>query len=229
MAPRKKTDKPEKEEKATGAEGSDMILRYLRKTNRPYSAIEVSTNLYNKVTKAATAKLLKDLHEQKLIEGRASGTMTPFTHPTQLTNPGKQIVYHALQNPTDAISPDQLADYDARTAALTAQTTDLHSRTKTLRTALAALSAPRAADLLSRVAALEREKEELGGRLEALRAGRGVQVSAEERERVGREWRAVKGVSGRRERIAREFWGMVEEGTEGEEREALREAWGLDE
>jgi hypothetical protein len=30
MAPRKKTEKEEKPEKATGAEGSDMILQYLR-------------------------------------------------------------------------------------------------------------------------------------------------------------------------------------------------------
>lgn len=67
------------------------------KQNRPYSAIDVSANLHNKVTKgafretqrrcemlllmqvkltyevAAAAKILKDLHEQKLIEGRTAG------------------------------------------------------------------------------------------------------------------------------------------------------------
>jgi len=76
MAPRKKT-----EEKASANEAADMVLLYLRevffvsytythmqhtihlvfhtnivcvgKQNRPYSAIDVSANLHNKVTKGA--------------------------------------------------------------------------------------------------------------------------------------------------------------------------------
>ncbi|QRD01743.1 hypothetical protein JI435_145140 [Parastagonospora nodorum SN15] len=85
MAPRKKT-----EEKASANEAADMVLHYLRKQNRPYSAIDVSANLHNKVTKAAAAKVLKDLHEQKQIEGRPAG---------------KQIVYHAIQDPSDSCTP----------------------------------------------------------------------------------------------------------------------------
>ncbi|KAF2129949.1 TBPIP-domain-containing protein [Dothidotthia symphoricarpi CBS 119687] len=46
MAPRKKT-----EEKASGNEAADMILHYLHMQNRPYSALEISANLHNKVTK----------------------------------------------------------------------------------------------------------------------------------------------------------------------------------
>jgi 26S proteasome regulatory subunit (ATPase 3-interacting protein) len=71
MAPRKKT-----EEKAAANEAADMVLHYLRvfltsyttiegnvlidrsisltstgKQNRPYSAIDISANLHNKVTK----------------------------------------------------------------------------------------------------------------------------------------------------------------------------------
>ncbi|KAI4693064.1 uncharacterized protein J4E88_001435 [Alternaria novae-zelandiae] len=46
MAPRKKA-----EEKATANEAADLVLEYLRKQNRPYSAIDVSANLHNKVTK----------------------------------------------------------------------------------------------------------------------------------------------------------------------------------
>lgn len=39
----------------------------------------------------------------------------------------------------------------------------------------------------------------------------------------------MKGVETRRERIAREFWEMVKEGTESAETlEELREGWGLD-
>lgn len=60
-------------EKVPGENGSVMILDYLRKQNRPYSAIEISTNLQNKVTKANAVKILKDMHEKGQIEGRAAG------------------------------------------------------------------------------------------------------------------------------------------------------------
>lgn len=71
-----------KEKKLTPDESSKLILNYLRKTNRPYSATDISTNLNNKVTKAAATKLLKDMHERNEIDGKASG---------------KQIVYFAIQ------------------------------------------------------------------------------------------------------------------------------------
>ena len=84
MAPTKEkaTGKPEKEAKLTPEQSATLILDYLRKQNRPYSATDISANLKNRVTKAAAAKLLKDLHERNEIEGKAAG---------------KQIVYHAIQ------------------------------------------------------------------------------------------------------------------------------------
>lgn len=83
MAPTKKdADKGEKEAKLTPEQSATLVLNYLRKQNRPYSATDISTNLKNRVTKAAAAKLLKDMHERNEIEGRAAG---------------KQIVYHAIQ------------------------------------------------------------------------------------------------------------------------------------
>ena len=80
MAPMKKDG--EKEAKLTPEQSAAVILDYLRKQNRPYSATDISSNLKNRVTKAAAAKLLKDMHERNEIEGRAAG---------------KQIVYHVIQ------------------------------------------------------------------------------------------------------------------------------------
>jgi hypothetical protein len=79
MAP---TKKDEKEAKLTPEQSAAMVLDYLRKQNRPYSATDISANLKNRVTKTAAAKLLKDLHERNEIEGRAAG---------------KQLVYHSIQ------------------------------------------------------------------------------------------------------------------------------------
>lgn len=79
MAP---TKKDEKEAKLTPEQSATLVLDYLRKQNRPYSATDISSNLKNRVTKTAAAKLLKDMHERSEIEGRAAG---------------KQLVYHAIQ------------------------------------------------------------------------------------------------------------------------------------
>ncbi|KAK4979674.1 hypothetical protein LTR66_010382 [Elasticomyces elasticus] len=72
MAPTK-PEKGEKTEKLSADQSTALMLDYLRKQNRPYSATDISANLKNRVTKAAAAKLLKDMHERKEIEGRASG------------------------------------------------------------------------------------------------------------------------------------------------------------
>lgn len=80
MAPTKKDG--EKEAKFTPQESAKAIMDYLRKENRPYSATDISGNLHNRVTKTLAQKLLKDMHERKEIEGRASG---------------KQLVYHVIQ------------------------------------------------------------------------------------------------------------------------------------
>jgi 26S proteasome regulatory subunit, ATPase 3, interacting protein len=83
MAPTKKDAKDsEKEPKLTPEQSASLILDYLRKQNRPYSATDISANLKNRVTKAAATKLLKDMHERKEVEGRTAG---------------KQLVYHAIQ------------------------------------------------------------------------------------------------------------------------------------
>lgn len=83
MAPTKdKAGQAEKAEKLTPAQSADLMLHYLRAQNRPYSATDISANLKNRVTKTLAAKVLKEMHEKKLIEGKAAG---------------KQVVYHALQ------------------------------------------------------------------------------------------------------------------------------------
>ncbi|EGX46006.1 hypothetical protein AOL_s00110g170 [Orbilia oligospora ATCC 24927] len=56
-----------------------MILDYLQKQNRPYSATDISANLHNAVTKANAVKLLKELSDNGdlvvCISGRCIGTM----------------------------------------------------------------------------------------------------------------------------------------------------------
>ncbi|KAF1830564.1 Tat binding protein 1-interacting [Decorospora gaudefroyi] len=210
MAPRKKT-----EEKASANEAADMVLHYLRKQNRPYSAIDVSANLHNKVTKAATAKILKDLHEQKLIEGRAAG---------------KQIVYHALQNAAEAFTTEELAALDTTILNLRTQTSTLATTSKHLRTTLSTLNTTlRTADLVASVRALESEKADISTRLDALRKGKAKKVSPCEREAVEREWKFRTCLARKRGRIVVEMWRVIGDVLpDGEAREEARERFDLD-
>jgi 26S proteasome regulatory subunit (ATPase 3-interacting protein) len=80
------------------------------------------------------------------------------------------------------------------------------------------------------VQTLEAEKAEIQTRLANLRAGKAKKVTAAERAEGERTWRVSKGVRGRREKIAREMWKIIEEVVgEGEKRGELREALELDE
>lgn len=42
---------------------SDIVLSYLRKQNRPYSATDIVNNLHNAVTKSVAQKVLQQLVE----------------------------------------------------------------------------------------------------------------------------------------------------------------------
>jgi len=56
---------------ATHNLASNLVLTYLRKQNRPYSATDITSNLHNAVTKAGAQKIL-----QQLVEGGAVSCKT---------------------------------------------------------------------------------------------------------------------------------------------------------
>ncbi|KAF2257558.1 TBPIP-domain-containing protein [Lojkania enalia] len=191
MAPRK-----EKAEKVRANEAAAAVLNYLRKQNRPYSATDVSANLHNKVTKAAAAKILKDLHERSEIEGRPAG---------------KQIVYHALQCP-DSIIPSQIADLDATISSLRTQTADLQAATKTLRIALSSLNSTLStSDLIASIQCLGIEKKEIVDRLASFKAGKAKNITKKEKNDVESEWTKWAAIAKRREKIAGEIWKLIED------------------
>ncbi|KAJ4348407.1 uncharacterized protein N0V89_009781 [Didymosphaeria variabile] len=165
----------------------------------------------------AAAKILKDLHERNEIEGRAAG---------------KQIVYHAIQNPEDSVTPEALAALDSKASDLRDQTAALNATAKTLRTTLASLTTTLStADLVANVQALEAERMELVGRLAVLKAGKAKKVTKREREEVDRECEKWGKLVKKRQKISSEMWkDTIEPCIEGEEQKAeVRESLGLDE
>ncbi|KAL2219051.1 Tat binding protein 1-interacting protein-domain-containing protein [Thermoascus aurantiacus ATCC 26904] len=188
MAPKKgKADKTALED------GAAMILDYLRKQNRPYSAIDISANLHNKVTKSYAAKALKEMHERKQVEGRVSG---------------KQIVYHALQDPADDATPEALAAIEDGIKQLQDELAAHKASEKSLRGELAMLcSKVPISELRQEVSRLEAERAETLGRLAKLRNDDdGALVSAEQRAQVEREWKEWRKHVHVRKKICRDLW-----------------------
>ncbi|KAL9114177.1 MAG: hypothetical protein Q9227_001949 [Pyrenula ochraceoflavens] len=169
-------------------------------------------------------KLLKDLHDRREIECKASG---------------KQLVYHALQTssypPSSSSSADDTTDHlaslDATITTLQSTLSSARSREKPLRAELAALTPTTTptsnlstADLRAAVASLEAEKSalqdtvtKLKGAVAEQKGGGGEPISEEERARVEAEWWRWRKVARGRKRICEEMWGKITEGGRGEE------------
>jgi 26S proteasome regulatory subunit (ATPase 3-interacting protein) len=55
-----------------------IILEYLMMQNRPYSATDIFNNLHGTVRKNGVSKILSNLHEKGIINGKAYGKQWVF-------------------------------------------------------------------------------------------------------------------------------------------------------
>ncbi|KAI9284359.1 Tat binding protein 1-interacting protein-domain-containing protein [Umbelopsis sp. AD052] len=78
---------------------ADLVLQYLRQTNRPYNATDIYTNLNGAVTKTNLNMALERLAGENLIIAKTYG---------------KAVVYSIVQDDTAAASPKELAELDSQ-------------------------------------------------------------------------------------------------------------------
>ncbi|KAL5043403.1 hypothetical protein BDW71DRAFT_119646 [Aspergillus fruticulosus] len=203
-----KKGKTDKSAKDASLEGSALILDYLRKQNRPYSAIDISTNLHNKVTKTYAVKALRELHQKKEIECRVAG---------------KQTVYHALQEEIDEVGPHTIAAMDREIESLQEQLSGLKENEKKIQGELNSLNAvPLLSELRIEIKKLEREKESLAARLAKAHGDGSAEVSPQEKEKVRKDWKIWKNQDRVRAKICRDLWRKCSETLpEGVTREEL--------
>ncbi|QVM06493.1 hypothetical protein D8B26_001201 [Coccidioides posadasii str. Silveira] len=197
---------------------TDLRLYCCKKYSRPYSAIDISANLHNKVTKAYTAKALRELHEKKQVEGRASG---------------KQIVYHAIQDAIDESTPEGLAGLDEEIQAFKSQVASAKSQNKLLKAELTTLNGRvSTSELRQCLAALEGEKRNLIASLAPSKASsvQAKAVTAEEKASLEKEWRKWRKHVTVRKKICHEMWmrctEVLPEAVQG--KEELWESLGLE-
>ena len=137
--------------------------------------------------------------------------------------PGKQVVYHAVQDPTDAMSLEDLAAMDKDIATLQETIYTAKANEKLLRANLVNVNATLSTqELRDSVSILEHETKEILQRLGPLRSGNVKPVLPEEKDAVDREWGQWSRKAAVRKKICLELWGFcTEEVPEGKTREEL--------
>ncbi|CAK40904.1 putative TBP interacting domain protein [Aspergillus niger CBS 101883] len=200
MAQRKAKNEKQLGAGATAPDGPALVLDYLRKglfVADLQQATEISMNLHNKITKAHAVKALRELHQNKLIEGRAAG---------------KQIVYHALQERSDEVTPEIITALHEQAEKLQEQVTGLEAAEKKTRAELATICArPLVSELRRDVGQLEQELEAIHARLVEARGSDAGTVPVRVKLDAQRDWKHWQNQANVRGRICRDLWRMCTE------------------
>ncbi|KAL1851793.1 hypothetical protein Plec18170_006096 [Paecilomyces lecythidis] len=164
---------------------------------------------------ASAVKILKDMHEKRQIEGRAAG---------------KQIVYHALQDSTDDVTPEALARISDEIEQLEKQLASYKNREKELKWELSRMGATiPLAELEQNASKLEDETSSILLRLKELCNDDTAEVSMEEKIQTEKEWKIWQRYAAVRKRICRQLWERCTEVmAEDTTREDLWESLGLE-
>lgn len=121
-------------------------------------------------------------------------------------------MYHALQDPTDIITPEAAATLKLEIDDLEGQLATLKANEKKARAALATLSAtPLVSDLHQDISRLESEQSAIQTRLASHHEDDPVPISAIEREKLETEWKQWQRHASVRRRICRELWRQCSE------------------
>ncbi|CAG8484879.1 11329_t:CDS:2 [Paraglomus occultum] len=162
MAKQKKTP-------SAKADGEQLVVDYLRKQNRPYSATDIVNNLHGAITKTVAQKALNALAEKGEV------THKPY---------GKQSVYVINQNQFELPSSDDLASMDVKIDTLKTEIMEYTEKNKQLQSVLNGLNNSLTNEQIKeRLKTLEDENKRNEERLNILRSGT-KQVSSDDKKRI---------------------------------------------
>ncbi|KAI9138512.1 Tat binding protein 1-interacting protein-domain-containing protein [Paraphysoderma sedebokerense] len=162
---------------AKGDEAEQLILSYLRKQNRPYSAVDVFNNLHGAVGKSNVPKILNTLAERNEI------TAKQFN---------KTIVYVANQDDLPTPSPEELDRMDKEINSLKEDVMKLKEETAGLQSTFNTLkNALTDEEIEARLAELAEENAKYDARLQKLREG-GRVISVEDKKRIEQDFEKMR-------------------------------------
>ena len=131
-------------------------------------------------------------------------------------------MYHAIQEPNDVVSLDDLAAMDKQIHDLREAIATAKANEKLVRANLIAVNATQSTDdLRASVITLESEKKEKLARLGPLRSGSVTPVSTADKDEVDKAWKVWSRTAGARKRICLELWNLCTEEMQAQAKEDL--------
>ncbi|KAJ3047016.1 PSMC3 interacting protein [Rhizophlyctis rosea] len=203
-----KPKKPAASATSASGEPQDVVLTYLRRTNRPYSAVDVFNNLKGEIGKTIVTKTLAQLVDEQTIHGKQYG---------------KQWVYVAKQDELPAPSQDELDTMDERMEALKAEVSAVKDEIKQSQSTLNGLESSLTNDqIVDRLRILEEENKNRAARLNKLRDNP-VQMSSEDKKRIETGLESMRTEWRKRKRMFKDMWDAVTENLPGDRKELMEE------
>ncbi|KAJ1646050.1 PSMC3 interacting protein [Coemansia asiatica] len=173
-----------------------LVFDYLVKTNRPYSANDISSQLHNQVTAAAAKKILNDLAD----EGRISRK-----------NNNKQQIFYPVQAEIEVPNIEEAEEEEESIKEMEERLTKLKDENKALSSKLHALNNALTDDQMrERIAKLTLETKENEQRLNQLRSGE--VISPQEKKKIDSEHAAMIKHWTTRKRIFKNISDTIAEG-----------------
>ncbi|KAJ2818483.1 PSMC3 interacting protein, partial [Coemansia furcata] len=183
------------------------VLAYLLKTNRPYSANDISSQLHGLVSPAQAKKVLNSLADEEKIQRKDNG---------------KQQVFFAIQTSIDVPSVEDAEEEEDLIKERGEQADKLKDENRTLALRLQTLTSALTDDQIrERIAKLTYEIKSNEERLSQLRSGE--VISPQERKKIETEHAAMLKLWSSRKRIFKTISDTIAEQYPGKMKDLLEE------
>jgi len=207
-----KDKEKEKKVKVSDKEAENLIIDYLEKQNRPYSAIMLFENLHGAVGKTQAVKVLQDLAERSIITSKEFG---------------KQKLFWRKQEELPGFDTETLSKLDEQIRQLEEEVSQLNDNCKVLSNELRILqTTPTDDEANKRIQKLKSENMELSKKVETIKQNQGM-ITIEDKKEAEKNYEFMRQMWKRRKRQCRDISGHIEEGT-GKRFKELKEGLGLE-
>ncbi|KAJ1956538.1 PSMC3 interacting protein [Linderina pennispora] len=183
------------------------IYDYLVRSNRPYSANDISSQLHGLVSPAGAKKILNELADDNRIQRKVNG---------------KQLVFFAIQTDIDVPSVEEAEEEQEQIRQLEEQLAERKEHSKALGGKLHALNNALTDDQMrERIAQLTQEAIENERRLESLR--KGEVISPDEKEKIEKAHANMVKHWAKRKRLFKNIENTIAEGYPGKMKDLFAE------
>ncbi|KAG7395164.1 PSMC3 interacting protein [Phytophthora boehmeriae] len=184
----------------SAGEAEAAVLDYMRKTNRPYSLLNVFENLHRAIAKPSLTKLLDNLVTKEELASKTYG---------------KAKIYYMNQNKLPVPSEEERVALEEQIKTVTGECSGLEQELKTAETTLAGITSQISdADLDAALKQLDEEASSLEKRIETLDRPDQAPVSPGRKDALKRKFTTYRTAWVSRKRIAMDGVNQIADGME---------------